>query len=306
MRTQTINASKLPDGRKIRSLGASLFAVALMVLSLTTSCEKDDEAGSLPTTETIEVAEISDVDVIVNGEVTSNGGTKLLAMGVCWIPGSVEPTVDDNFVPVGEYTQNGILEEDWDYSIKLSGLSAETEYSVRSYAANSAGVSYGETITFMTKAGKTLHALTADMIETHVQEPYEGPKEGLVDGDPGTYWHSAWSVAGAELPAHIQINFDEEKSIGGFTFMTRFSGANGNDPGQFDVQTSTDGMNFTTVWESAEIIDALVQPSVNDIALDKNYTSKYFRIRILNTRSRTGTCTHMAELEVFEDGLLPY
>lgn len=295
-----------PKLRNESLMGISFFAIVLMVLSFTTSCEKDDGDGSLPATETIEVAEITDIDVMVRGTVTSNGGTKLLAMGVCWSPGNTEPTVDDNFVPVGEYTQNGILEEDWDYSIKLGGLSAETEYSVRSYAANSVGVSYGETLTFSTKAGLTFHTLTANMIDTHVQEPYEGPKESLVDGDPSTFWHSAWSVAGAELPAHIQISFSEEKSIGGFTFMTRFAGKNGNDADQFDLQTSSDGVNFTTVWESAEIIDAQVQPAVNDIALDKNYTSKYFRIRILNTRSRTGTSTHMAELEVYENGLLDY
>lgn len=305
MKKRKISANKLPIARKKSLLGISFFAMALVVLSLTTSCEKDDGAGSLPATETIEVTEITDVDVNVNGIVTSNGGANLLAMGICWTPGNTEPTVNDNFVPVGEYTQNGILEEDWAYSIKLGGLSAETEYSVRSYAANSAGVSYGETITFTTKAGLTFHALTANMIETFTQEESEGPKESLVDGDPGTYWHSAWSGGVAPLPHHVQITFDEMKYIGGFKFMTRFASANGGDAAQFDVQTSEDGVNYTTVWGS-ERFDALNQPEWNDIALDKNYASKYFRIRILDTRTTGLTFTHLAEIEVYENGLIEY
>ncbi|MBS2211117.1 discoidin domain-containing protein [Carboxylicivirga mesophila] len=305
MKKRRISEGKCPKIPKRNFMGIYFFAMALMVFSLT-SCDSDDEGGSLPVTTTVSVTDIKDVSAVVNGAVTSDGGSNILAIGVCWIQGEGEPTIDDNYIPVGEYTKDGILEEDWDYSIDFEDLSSKTDYSVRSYVANAAGVSYGETITFTSKAGKTFHTLTADMIETHVQEPYEGPKEGLVDGDPATFWHSAWSIAGVTLPAHIQINFSEEKSIGGFNFMTRFGGANGNDADQFDLQTSADGVNFTTVWESAEVINALVQPEVNVIAFDKNYTSKYFRIRILNTRSRVGTSTHMAELQVFEDGLLPY
>ncbi|WP_321309552.1 discoidin domain-containing protein [Marinifilum fragile] len=305
MKTTKIESSNYRKFLKVNLSRISFLLFAMVAIAFTTGCEKD-ETVSLPETSTGEVSNITGEDAVVSGIVTSNGGSKILAMGICWAAGDAEPTIEDNFTAAGEFTRDGILEADWDYSVTLEGLSIKTAYKARAYASNAAGTAYGETISFTSKAGKTYHALTTDMIETHVQEPSEGPKEGLIDSDPGTYWHSAWSVAGATLPAHIQINFAEEKSIGGFTFMTRFTSKNGNDSGQFDVQTSNDGVNFTTVWESDEIIDALVRPDVNVITLDKNYTSKYFRIRILNTRSRTGTCTHMSELEVFEDGMLKY
>lgn len=286
----------------------SFLAVAMVIILFTSSCD-DDESGSLPATTTIEVSDITDINAVVSGAVTSDGGSKMLAIGVCWTTEDVEPTVDDNFVPVGEYTKEGILQDDWNYSINLSGLKAKTDYKVRSYAANEAGLSYGETISFRSKAGKTFHTLTADMIETYTQEIWEGPKENLVDGDPATFWHSAWSDdEGAEvrpLPHYVQITFSEAKYIGGFNFWTRSTSARGIDPAQFDVQISTDGVEYTTVWTSARF-DAKVRPDVNQLSLDKNYSSKYFRIRIMDTRTTGQSFTTMGELQVFEDGLLPY
>jgi hypothetical protein len=274
----------------------------------TSSCD-EEEPVSLPVTSTIEVSDITDVDAVVSGTITDDGGSKILAIGVCWTTEDAEPTVDDNFVPIGDYTKDGILQDDWNYSITLSGLQAKTDYKARSYAANEAGLSYGETISFTSKAGKTYHELTPGMLETFTQEIWEGPKENLVDGDPSTYWHSAWSNSeGAEvhpLPHYIQITFSEAKYIGGFNFWTRSASARGIDPAQFDVQVSSDGVEYTTVWTS-ERFDAKVRPDENQLSLDKNYSSKYFRIRILDTRTPGQTTTTMGELEVFEDGLLAY
>jgi hypothetical protein len=281
---------------------------AMVVISFTTSCEKE-ETANLPVTTTGEVTEITGQNAVVSGSVTSNGGSKILAMGICWTAEDVEPTVEDNFAAVGEFTLDGILQEEWNYLVTLNGLAVKTAYKARAYAANEAGTSYGETISFTSKAGRTYHALTADMIDTYTQEVEEGPKEALVDNDFETYWHSAWSdEPGAEvmpLPHHIQITFAEAKSIGGFQFWTRSTSNRGNDPVEFDVQTSTDGTTYTTVWTS-ETIATQPRPADNLIALDKNYTSKYFRIRVLDTRTTGLTHTTMSEIKVFDDGMLPY
>jgi len=293
-------------------LHKGVIKISFVVLALTalvfSGCE-EEESVELPTTSTGQVTDITDVDAVVSGSVTSNGGSNILAMGICWTTEDKEPTTLDNFVAVGTYTLNGILEEDWNYAITLDGLSAKTDYKVRAYAANEAGTSYGETIAFTSKAGKTYHTLTADMLETYTQEIWEGPKENLVDGDPSTFWHSAWSDdEGAEvqpLPHYIQITFPEAKYIGGFSFWTRSTFTRGIDPAQFDVQISSNGIDYSTVWTS-ERFDANVRPDSNVLSLDKNYSSKYFRIRIMDTRSTGQTCTTIGELKVFEDGLLDY
>ncbi|WP_303919830.1 discoidin domain-containing protein [Draconibacterium sediminis] len=286
----------------------SVFMLALAAVFFTASCD-DEEVGTLPTTVTGEVTEIADIKAVVSGSLTDNGGSDVLALGICWTDEDREPTTMDNFVPVGKFTQNGIPEEYWNYSITLGGLTAKSDYKVRAYAANEAGTSYGETIAFTTKAGKTFHPLTAGMLETFTQEIWEGPKENLVDGDPSTFWHSAWSdeetAIVQPLPHYIQITFPEAKYIGGFQFWTRSPSARGIDPAQFDVQTSSDGTNYTTVWTS-DRFDAKVRPDYNELSLDKNYSSKYFRIRILDTRTTGQSFTTMGELKVFDDGLLDY
>lgn len=286
---------------------AFLFFVAF-VMFVINGCEKE-EIATLPVATTIGVSDVLDIEAKVSGNVTSNGGAKILAMGICWTTNDVEPTIVDKFVPAGEFTKNGILEEDWNYSITLKGLTAKTNYKVRAYAVNDAGVAYGATIPFTSKAGKTFHVLTPGMIDTYTQEIWEGPKQNLIDGDVNTFWHSAWSGdPGAEvkpLPHHIQITFPEAKYIGGFKFWTRSASKRSIDPAKFDLQTSTNGTDFKTVWTSGTI-DAKIRPAENLITLDKNYSSKYFRLRILDTRSPGQTCTTIGELAIFEDGLLPY
>jgi|GEM_PF-563920 len=281
------------------------FLLFVMVAIAFTGCD-DDETVSLPETRTGEVTDITGEDAVVSGIVTSNGGSKILAMGICWTAGDAEPTVEDNFTAAGEFTPDGILEADWDYSITLKGLSIKTAYKARAYASNEAGTAYGETISFTSKAGKIYHPLTVDMIETYTQEGSEGPKESLVDGSLSTYWHSAWSSGVEPLPHHIQITFTEAKNIGGFEFATRDGYARGNNPAQFDVQTSTNGTDFTTVWSSERLDDVKLNPEINKVSLDKNYSSKYFRIRILDTKTPGQNSTCMAVLKVFEDGMLPY
>lgn len=281
------------------------FLLFVMVAIAFTGCD-DDEAVSLPETKTGEVTDITGEDAVVSGIVTSNGGSKILAMGICWAAGDAEPTIEDNFTAAGEFTKDGILETDWDYSVTLKGLSIKTDYKARAYASNEAGTAYGETISFTSKAGKIYHPLTVDMIDTYTQEGSEGPKESLVDGSLDTYWHSAWSSGVEPLPHHIQITFTEAKNIGGFEFATRDKYARGNNPAQFDVQTSTNGTDFTTVWSSERLDDVKLNPEINKVSLDKNYSSKYFRIRILDTKTPGQNSTCMAVLKVFEDGMLPY
>ena len=280
-----------------------LFAMAVM--SFTTSCD-DDESVSLPVTTTGEVTDITGQDAVVSGSITSNGGSKILAMGICFTTGDTEPTVEDNFAAAGEFTPDGILEAEWNYSVKLEGFAVKTAYKARAYASNEAGTAYGETISFTSKAGKTYHTLTNEMIDTYTQEGSEGPKPNLVDGDLNTYWHSAWSGGVEPLPHHVQITFAEAKDIGGFEFATRDQWARGNNPAQFDVQTSSDGTTYTTVWTSDRLDNVALNPEWNAVSLDKNYSSKYFRIRVIDTKTPGSSSTCMAELKVFEDGMLPF
>ena len=75
------------------------------------------------------------------GEVTSDGGSAVIARGVCW---SVTryPTISN--LKTNDGTGIGI------FTSSLTGLTANTTYYLRAYATNSEGTGYGKQISFST------------------------------------------------------------------------------------------------------------------------------------------------------------
>ncbi len=141
--------------------------------------------------------------------------------------------------------------------------------------------------------------LTVDMIETFTQESIEGPKESLVDGDTGTYWHSAWSGGVEPLPHHIQINFSEPTELGGMNYTFRQPSGIGDRPNKFDIQVSDDGEEWTTVWTSQPDLPVEPVDEKQTLVFDQNYSSAYYRIRILETYVNNNW-THLSTIEVFK------
>ncbi|MEN8119692.1 MAG: discoidin domain-containing protein [Bacteroidota bacterium] len=281
------------------------------VLMLSFGCEKE-EVGASPEISTAEVTEILDYTARCGGSVTTKGGSNIVALGLCWSKDNPEPTVEDTFEPSGDYTKEGILENEWQFEATMKKLEYFTDYYVRAYAANEAGVSYGEVKTFKTLMPERIyHTLTPDMLVTHTQCVWEGPKEALCDGDITTYWHSSYDQDVQPLPHYVQITFSEPKLVGGFAYWHRDAitgghGRSGN-PDQFDVQTSADGTTWETIWTSEPDLpfsiavddDTYVeQGNVLTFGGD-NVSSKYFRIRVLSNMGDVNW-THFGELKVFE------
>lgn len=157
-------------------------------------------------------------------------------------------------------------------------------------------------VTIYEPENKTVVPLTADMIATYTQESSEGPKENLVDGDINTYWHSAWSGNTAPLPHYIQITFSEPTKIGGIRYYFRQNNNAENErPNKWDLQTSEDGSVWTTVWVSRANLPVSPTNAEQILPFDKNYISKYFRVRILANQGMK-TYTHLGEFAVFSMG----
>ncbi len=142
--------------------------------------------------------------------------------------------------------------------------------------------------------------VTADMLDTYTQETTEGPKENLVDGDPATYWHSAWSSNVAPLPHWIQVNFDEPQEMGAIKYWFRQNSSTAGRPQQWGLAVSEDGVNWTRVWESDP--DLPITDNTKEYALDfgQNYTSKYFRVLIL--QDEAGTYANLGEISFYSMG----
>lgn len=267
------------------------FAVLIIV-----GCSKDD--GKLPTVTTLELSAVTHNSVTSGGVVNDDGGSKVLAIGLCWST-SENPTVSDFTTSEGNYTIDGV--EEREFTSQAKDLEPLTQYYLRAYAANEAGTGYGEQLTFETdEAGQIIHPLTIDMIDAWTQESSEGPKESLVDGSTATYWHSAWSAGVEPLPHWIQITFPESTNVGGFNYTFRQPSGISDRPNHWDVQISSNGTDWETVWTSPADLPVEPVEEMQTLEFDQNYTSQYFRIRILDTYD-SRDWTHLSTIEVFEN-----
>ncbi len=96
----------------------------------------------LPEVITHEVTDFNHFYAIGSGEVVSDGGLDILERGICWGT-SPNPTIDGNKLTAGA----GMGE----FECRITYLFGNTTYYVRAYAANAAGLKYGEElVTFTT------------------------------------------------------------------------------------------------------------------------------------------------------------
>ena len=96
--------------------------------------------GTVPTiTVTTVATSIGAATATSGGNITSDGGTTILARGVCWSTSQNPTTADAKTIDAGTTGA---------FTSSLTGLVAITTYYVRSYATNIAGTSYGPQINF--------------------------------------------------------------------------------------------------------------------------------------------------------------
>ena len=111
----------------------------------------------LPNLTTIAASNITSSSVVCGGNITSDGGSTIVARGVCWST-SQNPTINDN------HTLDGI--GSGSYTSTITGLLDSTTYYVRAYATNSAGIAYGSQVSFTTIANASIATLTTTTISS--------------------------------------------------------------------------------------------------------------------------------------------
>ncbi len=104
-------------------------------------------SANAPSVITSPVNSITTASASSGGTIPSNGGGEITQKGVCWGT-SQSPAID------GNKTENGAGSQPFTSSI--AGLNPNTKYYIRAYASNSSGTSYGEELSFTTKAVETL------------------------------------------------------------------------------------------------------------------------------------------------------
>ena len=127
------------------------YFILLAVVTFLMSCGKVEK----PTVATLGVMQITETSAMCSGNVESDGGAEVTAKGVCWAK-SQNPTIENDYTNdgtgVGNFTSN------------IHNLDPNTQYYVRAYATNEAGIAYGEEKSFTT-------------LEVTPEEPGDEPEE---------------------------------------------------------------------------------------------------------------------------------
>jgi hypothetical protein len=165
---------------------------------------------TLPVIITTPLSSITETSVMTGGNVISQGGDSVRSMGVCWgtspIPTIGGPGQDPGSGP-GAFT------------FLITGLNPNTTYYVRAYAANSAGISYGEVHTFKTLPAPVVTTKTAGSFT-----PFSAATGGTVttNGGPILEKGICWSTGSIQIPTVNNTKISAGPGTG--TFNTTING----------------------------------------------------------------------------------
>jgi uncharacterized protein (TIGR02145 family) len=115
-----------------------ITAILIVAISVLSACKKESVT---PTLKTSVIQEITYTSAASGGEITDNGGAPVTAHGICWST-SAKPTIADSFTNEGAGSGSFVC--------KMEELIEGTTYYVRAYATNTAGVGYGNELSFKT------------------------------------------------------------------------------------------------------------------------------------------------------------
>jgi uncharacterized protein (TIGR02145 family) len=132
--------NKLFMKKKRRFITFSLLTIMGIVFMFTGSCKKKAVVVP-PELTTTAVTAITQTTATSGGDITSDGGADVTSKGVCW-GATANPTTAGSKTSDGTGTGS--------FTSPLTGLTANTTYHLRAYAANSAGTAYGSDVTFTT------------------------------------------------------------------------------------------------------------------------------------------------------------
>ena len=124
--------------------GTTYYFKAYATNSIGTSYGNQVTTKTLATLATLtakSVTYVSAISATLVSDITNDGGASIISKGVCWST-NPNPTISDNKTTDG--TGSG------SFTGNISGLKPNTNYFVRAYATNNAGISYSNELTFNT------------------------------------------------------------------------------------------------------------------------------------------------------------
>jgi galactose oxidase len=122
-----------------------------------------------------------------------------------------------------------------------------------------------------------------------------GAAANVLDGNPASIWHSAWSsTPPAPLPHTLTVDLKTNTSVGGLTYLPRQDGAANGRIGVFKVETSTNGTTWTSRLSGASFAD---NPALQT-AVFPPATARYLRLTAISEAGSRGPWSSVAELNL--------
>jgi hypothetical protein len=164
----------------------------------------------MPVVQTNPVTDVTYNSAHVSGSILDNGGSQLEDFGICWSL-NMTPTINDN-----HYSCMGQA----DFAYTIENLERNATYYVRAYARNSAGLSYGNEVSFSTIDG--LPAVTTTSItNVHSTSATSGGNVISNGGYPVTARGVCWSSTSAAPTINDSHTVDGK---GNGTFISQLTG----------------------------------------------------------------------------------
>lgn len=150
---------------------------------------------------------------------------------------------------------------------------------------------------FMLYAAYNSVPLTVDMLSSNAQEPNEGPIANLIDDNPATFFHSAWSFAIAD-PHHFQIDLKDAISMCRFDYQNR-NNSNGK-PTEVKIMVSSNGTDWTELAHIDSGLPTGAGSKYSSVEYNASQPFKHFRFVVYKTNSGVApTFFNMAEFSLY-------
>ena len=149
---------------------------------------------------------------------------------------------------------------------------------------------------FVLKAVINKIHLTKEMLATNAQEPKEGPIENMIDGNPATFFHTAWSVHPTDDAHNFSVTLANPISKFTFEYINR-NHANGK-PKVIKILGSNDGTNFREITTIDNGLPSGAASTYKSDVIEANTAYKILRFDVTQTYAGSKYFC-LAELSIF-------
>lgn len=119
-------------------------------------------------------------------------------------------------------------------------------------------------------------------------EHKELPAKYAVDDDPDSFWHTHWSGNYKKHPHEIVIDFGEELTFSGFTFLPRQDGNNSGNITTYNLFISLDNSNWVNIIKDGVFGNIVNNPILQSVAFSRSVTARYLRLTTSGDANNNG------------------